>query len=118
MGEPTHAPHGGCAGWLLPVGDQLAGHCRAEPVAAGLIFYRSPKPGEAWLAFACPDHRHLLVAPREITEADRLELERRIRKQADVIGQHTAYAPDQPLAVGDDARALIDKARAWAASHT
>lgn len=86
--------------------------CTAAPVAAGLVFYATARRQSVVLAFACPEHTAELIAARPLHERDRAEMARRSDRQA-------RLQPDgvEPLAVGRDARELVDRARRWAAAH-
>jgi hypothetical protein len=81
-------------------------HCTREPVAAGLAFYAAARRQSVRLAFACPDHVDDLIAPRPLCERDRAEMGRRHQRE-----------PVAELAVGREARELVERARRWAAAH-
>lgn len=86
--------------------------CTAAPVAAGLVFYATARRQSVMLAFACPEHVAELIAARPLHERDRAEMARRYDRQA-------RRQPDgvEPLAVGREARELVERARRWAAAH-
>jgi hypothetical protein len=88
----------------------LAFECRAEPTHAGLIMIND----EVFLAFACPEHRSRLIAPRQMLDRDRAELERRRNSWTWTRVGHPPL-PIEPLRTGAAAHRLVEKARAWAA---
>jgi hypothetical protein len=100
-----YASDGTCGGycqemWTAP------SRCPAPVVAAGLVLYEQPRP-TVWWAFACPDHIEHLTAARPLLDRDRAEITRR-RTPGERAG---------PLAVGREARELLDWARRWARAH-
>lgn len=112
VGGPLAASRGGCAAAAYGFGG--APHqCPGRVEWTGLVWFESPAPGEVWKAFACDGHRDQLVAARPLEDRDRVELQRRRDKhQAGLEGR--PWAPDRPLAVGPDARRLLDRAKDWA----
>jgi len=60
------------------------------------------------MAFACPDHVDDLIAARPLHDRDRAEQARRRRGNEQQVGD---------LAVGREARELVERARRWAAAH-
>jgi hypothetical protein len=90
----------------------LAFECRAEPTHAGLIMIND----EVYLAFACPEHRAGLIAPRRMLDRDRVELERRRHSWMWARAGHPPL-PIESIRAGAAARRLVEKALAWAAEH-
>lgn len=78
---------------------------------AGLKFY--PDPPVVWLAFACSEHRHQLLAGRPLTAKDRTALAARRERYRRVFEDRKAHEPEQPLATGRAARELADRAKRW-----
>jgi hypothetical protein len=107
-GEPFAPARPGCGGHSLTG----QGGCNSPARYAGLAFFEHS--GRAWLAFACPEHRHQLIAARELTERDRAELERRREHLRAVRDDHVPHVPVQPLAEGLAARELVERAQRWA----
>ena len=100
-----YAASAGCWGyqggtWTSP------SSCTRAPVAAGLVFYSSPRRQSVMVSFACPDHAGDLIAARPLRDRDRAEMARRARQE-----------PVAQLAVGREARELVERARRWAAAH-
>lgn len=98
---------GSCGGyrhgvWTAP------SRCLSPVVAAGLIFYEKPR-ARVWWAFACPDHAEHLTAARPLLDRDRAEIAR--RRSAAPLDR------TEPLAVGQAARDLIERAQRWASAH-
>jgi hypothetical protein len=91
----------------------LAFECKAEPTHAGLIMIDD----EVYLAYACPEHKSRLIAPRRMFDRDRAELERRRHSWMWARAGHPPL-PIEPLRSGAAAHRLVEKARAWAAEHT
>jgi hypothetical protein len=85
--------------------------CHRAPTHAGLAFFEYPRP-RVWLVFACDEHRDELIAARRMLDRDRAELARRAARRRRVLEEK---APVAPLAVGSNARRLVERARAWAA---
>jgi hypothetical protein len=85
--------------------------CHRSPTYAGLAFFEYPRP-RVWLVFACDEHFGQLIAARRMLERDRAELARRAARRQRVLEEK---APLEPLAVGSNARRLVERARAWAA---
>jgi hypothetical protein len=88
----------------------LAFECSAEPTHAGLVLIND----QAFLAFACREHRSGLIAPRRMLDRDRAELERRRHSWTWARVGHPPL-PIEPLGIGAAAHRLVEKARAWAA---
>jgi hypothetical protein len=71
------------------------------------------QPVEAWLSFACQQHRDQLIAPRELLDRDRAVLEDwRDRERRALAGQ--GWDRPEPLAVGAAARELVRRVEAQA----
>jgi hypothetical protein len=67
------------------------------------------QPLEAWLAFACDQHREELDAPRQLLDCDRAVLaDWQERERRALAGK--GWDPPQPLAVGSAARELVRRA--------
>jgi len=83
-------------------------------VAAGIVLGYEPRRRPAvWLAFTCAQHVGHLDVARALTGRDRAEIIRRRE-------HNQARRPDPdsgPLATGQAARALVARARRWAAAH-
>ena len=90
-----------------------AGFAGAPRQCSGAVRYAGLRVGgqpfEAWLAFACDQHRDQLIAPRELLDPDRVVLDDwREREQRALAGK--GWDPPQPLAVGAAAaRELVDR---------
>jgi hypothetical protein len=81
--------------------------CSAPVTHVGLRL--GGQPLEAWLAFACQQHRDQLTTPRELLDRDRDVLDDWAeREQRALAGQ--GWDRPQPLAVGAAARELIRRA--------
>jgi hypothetical protein len=76
---------------------------------AGVVLRREPR-FEAWLAFACAEHRGALAGPRNLLPRDRAVLARwAAREQRALAGQ--GWEPSRPLAIGAGARELVRRAQ-------
>jgi hypothetical protein len=90
--------------------------CEGRPTHAGLKLHRSPirRQLEVWLCFACAQHAGEIDAARPLLERDEA-----VRKEwAAERGRALAgrrWNPPKPLATGAEAKALHDRALAWAA---
>ena len=90
-----------------------AGFAGAPRQCSGAVRYAGLRVGgqpvEAWLAFACEQHRDELIAPRELLDRDCVVLDDwREREQRALNGK--GWDPPQPLAVGAAARELVRRA--------
>jgi hypothetical protein len=90
----------------------LAFECRTAPTHAGLIMLDD----QAFLAFACPEHKSSLIAPRSMLDRDRAELERRRHSWLWARAGHPPL-PIDPLRTGAAAHRLVEKVRAWVLDH-
>jgi hypothetical protein len=105
----------GCGGMIEQ--DLLAPTaCHAEPVVAGLGF--ATRGRTAWLGFGCDQHAAMLIAPRALLPRDRDVLKRRRdRRRTERAGQRWAGEQEGPLARRAAAERLVERAKAWAATH-
>jgi hypothetical protein len=106
VSEPLAPWRAGCAG---RAGN---GHCGGRVEFAGLAYFEHSR--RVWLSFACADHRGQLIAARPVTEADRVEIARRKEEYRRVVEDHVPYVKPEPLASGQGARELVERARVWA----
>jgi hypothetical protein len=110
--DPFAASAPGCGAYVA-AGSTISGsRCGGEPTWAGLKWF--PGPESVWLAFTCDRHRDRLIAPRRLLPKDRAELAARAERIRRSVEDHVPWVPEQPLARGRAARALIARARAWA----
>jgi hypothetical protein len=86
--------------------------CHRAPTHAGLAFFEYPR-ARVWLVFACDEHCGELIAARRMLDRDRAELARRAEARRRVVEEKATVAPLEPLAVGSNARRLVERARAW-----
>jgi hypothetical protein len=113
---PFSSGRAGCGAYRH--NDYIAPHpCQRPPVWVGLRFSRFPAPGHTAIAFACDEHRGELTAPRRLLDRDRATLARRAEQTRRGLAGEPGWEPDPPLATGAAARALIERARAWAQQH-
>ena len=109
----------GCGGFI----DRVAlapRRCQAEPVFVGLKMYRQPS-GRRFVVrgFACERHTDHFDAYRPIEDRDLALLEcRRERERVELAGRVWDGEDEQPLAWGQEADALIERAWAWHARRT
>jgi hypothetical protein len=89
-------------------------NCPGLPTHAGLVFFESPRPA-VWLVFVCTAHRGQVIAARPLLDRDRAELEHRRGAQRNALAGRAPYARLEPLALGTQARRLVEQARVWAA---
>jgi hypothetical protein len=87
----------------------LAFECSAEPTHVGLLLIND----QVFLAFACLEHKSMLIAARRRLDRDRAELERRRHSWTWARVGHPPL-PIEPLRTGAAAHRLVAKARAWA----
>ena len=105
----------GCGGMVFR-GMQGPTHCEAEPTMAGLWFAAHGRT--VWLGFACDRHSDHLIAARPMRPRDRDVLaRRRDRHRTELSGTRWAGEHEGPLARGAEAERLVERARAWAATH-
>lgn len=98
----------GCGG--VDGGDAEA-ECPNPVTAAGLYLAST---GTLWHAFACDEHAHQLIAPRELRTRDRDTIRRREKLAQDPrIGRRYAGEQDGPIARGAAAAKLVRKATEW-----
>lgn len=92
--------------------------CGGKPVYAGVVLHRSPirRQLECWLSFACAEHVDRLVAARPMLERDRA-VQHEWRRQRDLALAGRRHESPKPLATGPDAKALHERALAWATAH-
>jgi hypothetical protein len=110
-----HTMAAGCGG-IVHRGMLGPTSCEAEPTFAGLWFAAHGRT--AWLGFACPRHADQLIAARPMLPRDRDVLGRRQdRHRTEIAGQRWAGEQQGPLARGAAAERLVERAKAWAASH-
>jgi hypothetical protein len=86
----------------------LAFECSAEPTHVGLLLIND----QVFLAFACLEHKSMLIAARRMLDRDRAELERRRHSWTWARVGHPPL-PIEPLRTGAAAHRLVAKARAW-----
>ena len=110
-----HVMAAGCGGMVFR-GMQGPTHCEAEPTMAGLWFAAHGRT--VWLGFACDRHSDHLIAARPMRPRDRDVLaRRRDRYRTELSGTRWAGEHEGPLARGAAAERLVERAKAWAATH-
>ncbi len=98
--------------------------CR-DPVAwTGLVLRHRGRSAEAWQVFACAGHADELIARRRLLPRDWERLsqwrEQAERRRPGHVRRPTTVDPyqrPQPVAEGEAAYAMIDRAREWARDH-
>jgi hypothetical protein len=107
--EPFAARRAGCGG---KASRGAQGHCGGVVTWVGVVFFPYPRP-VLYRAFACDEHVELLDVARPLDDAGRAELERRRQRQRQrrVVVDRCPHEPEQPLAVGAQARARLAEER-------
>ena len=96
-------------------GDDADVECPNPATAAGLYVAST---GTIWRSFACDEHAHQLIAPRELRTRDRDTIRRREKLAQDPrIGRRYAGEQDGPLARGAAASKLLHEAIEWSKRH-
>ncbi len=76
-GAPVDPDVAGCCVGLIGVGETYA-PCATAPTTSGTLTFLDT--AEVLWAFACDRHAGILGAPRELTDDDITELDRRLRE--------------------------------------
>lgn len=88
--------------------------CQQLVTHAGLVYFPGTK--RLWWVFACDVHKDRVEAARPLNDRDRVELARRRVNWEAALEGRGRWVPNEPLAVGVEARRILERVRATGGS--